>query len=322
MGLFSKGVCPVCCKETSLFSKSGIKYNNDYICMSCANKLSKFNINIFNVKNKSLEELQQAVYSAIAKSEQKRQCKIKKQLQRREQIEDQSTKKWLRNQEIKITSYAVSGDNPYKNAVPHNVYANTYTDRKQSQPVKDYIVFDTETTGLEPEIDKIIEISAIKYINNEKVDEFSSLVNPKCSFDPYITKLTGIKQSDLIGKPTIDKVLPKFYEFIENYTLVAHNAPYDIKMIACEAYRNHIHLCDNKVIDTVPLAKRIISRDKVENYKLETLKKYLGLEFKSHRALDDCETCARIYQLYLASKQKKKIIMIDEETGEVLEEIN
>lgn len=223
---------------------------------------------------------------------------------------------------IYVTSHSTNGINPYANAVPHNVYADAYTSRKQNIPVKDYVVFDTETTGLEPEIDNIIELSAIKYINNEKVDEFTCLINPKRKIEPYITNLTGISQEDLIDKPTIDKVLPEFYNFIENYTLVAHNAPFDIKMLACECYRNKIKLCDNKIIDTIPLAKRIISRDKVENYKLETLKKYLGLNFKSHRALDDCETCAKVYQLYLASTKKKKIIVLDEETGEILEEIN
>lgn len=237
--------------------------------------------------------------------------------------EDIQNRKWLEKKRgIKITSRSYSTPNPYANAVPYKEYQYAYSDRKAKSHPKDYVVFDTETTGLEPEIDKIIEISAIKYINNKKVDEFSCLVNPEMDFDPFITKLTGIKPSDLIDKPTIDQVILEFYNFIENYILVAHNAAFDIKMLACEAYRSNIPLCENKIIDTIPLVKRIIPKEKVENYKLETLKKYMGLNNKSHRALEDCETCAKLYQLYLASTQKKKIIMIDEETGEVLEEIS
>lgn len=208
------------------------------------------------------------------------------------------------------------------NVVPYEAYCDAYITRKQKGIPRDYVVFDTETTGLDLSTDNIIEISAIKYINNKKVDEFSCLVNPNRTLDTFITKLTGIKQSDLNDKPTIEKIIPDFFNFIEDLTLVAHNAPYDIKMLACECYRNNIKLCDNKIIDTVTLAKRIIPRERVNDYKLTTLKEYLGLNFKSHRALDDCETCARVYQLYLASTQKKKIVMLDEETGEILEELN
>ena len=72
-------------------------------------------------------------------------------------------------------------------------------------------MFDTETTVLEPEIGKIIEISAIKYINNEPVDTFTTLVNLQQKLDPFITNLTGIKIFDLIISPTINNVLPGFF---------------------------------------------------------------------------------------------------------------
>lgn len=196
---------------------------------------------------------------------------------------------------------------PHFIIIPEEIYANAYIDRKQNKIVSDYVVFDTETTGLNPEIDKIIELSAIKFINNEKVESFSMLVNPMQELEPYITELTGIKQSELYEKPTIQEALPLFFNFIENYTLVAHNAPFDIKMLACECYRNNINLCDNKIIDTLPLVKKVISKDEVDNYKLETLKNYLGINSNSHRALDDCETCAKIYQFYLSKNENKKI---------------
>lgn len=212
--------------------------------------------------------------------------------------------------------------NPYINEVPHYIYNDAYIIRKQNQLVKDYVIFDTETTGLEPSIDKIIEISAIKFVNNKRVEAFSMLINPKTKLDPFITKLTGITQNDLIGKPTIEQALPHFYDFIENYTLIAHNAPYDIKMLACEAYRSSIPLCSNKIIDTIPIAKKLIPKGKIENYKLETIKNYLGLNYNSHRALDDCESCAKIYQLYLSSLENKKIIIVDNDTGEILEQVN
>ncbi len=209
-----------------------------------------------------------------------------------------------------------------RNFVPEDVWYDSYTKRRTNKIVKDYVVFDTETTGLDPSCDKIIEISAIKFIDNKKVGTFSTLINPKEIINPFITQLTGIKQEDLKDKPTINEVIPQFFDFIEDLTLVAHNAPYDIKMLASECYRNKKELCDNKIIDTVTLAKRIIPRESIENYKLATLKEYLGLNYDSHRALDDCETCSKVYQLYLNSTQKKKIVIMDENTGEIIEELN
>lgn len=213
-------------------------------------------------------------------------------------------------------------ENPYINAVPHEVYCNAYIQRRSKTIPNDYVVFDTETTGLEPEINKIIEISAIKFKNNKKVDTFTTLVNPNMVIDKYITTLTGIKQSDLDYKPTIDVVLPEFFKFIEGYTLVAHNAQYDIKMLACECYRNRIRLCNNKIVDTLYLSKRMIPRERIENYKLSTLKDHFNLNYVSHRALADCEVCAYIYQLYLSKQQDRKVVIIDNNTGEILEEIN
>lgn len=231
---------------------------------------------------------------------------------------------WLKQQGFTITTHSVSGDNPYKNAVPKEVYQFAYSDKKSKTYPTDYVVFDTETTGLEPEIDKIIELSAIKYINNEPVDSISFLINPKQKLNPFITKLTGIKDKDLIEQPTIDEVLPNFFDFVEDYVLIAHNTPFDIKMIACECYRNNINMCDNRLIDTVPLAKRMIANDDIKDYKLGTLKDYFGINIQSHRALQDCEMCAIVYQQYLdfekIKSKRKRVIIVDEETGEVLQE--
>jgi DNA polymerase III epsilon subunit family exonuclease len=191
-----------------------------------------------------------------------------------------------------------------KDAVPLDAYLYSYRERMTDNVVKDYVVFDTETTGLEPRVDKIIEISAIKFIDNKEVDRFSMLVNPNKKIGQFITELTGIRQEDLDTQPTIEDVIPKFFEFIEDYTLIAHNAEYDIEMLASECYRSNIKLCDNKVIDTLELAKKIIPRNSIDNYKLKTLKEYLGLDNISHRALADCEVCSEVYKFYL-SKQNE-----------------
>ena len=68
---------------------------------------------------------------------------------------------------------------------------------KEKNLVDDYVVFDLETTGFDPKIAKIIEIGALKYKNNELVEELSILVNPGCSIPDVITMITGI-DDDLV----------------------------------------------------------------------------------------------------------------------------
>ena len=165
---------------------------------------------------------------------------------------------------------------------------------KEKEFVSDYVVFDLETTGLEANTDKIIEIGALKYKNNELVDEFSVLINPEIELPPVITRITGLSDEDLQDKYTIDIVLPEFLSFIEDYTLIAHNSEFDLGFIEENIKRLNLEMINNKNIDTIEIARKYIP--KAYNYKLETLKKYFHLEFGSHRSVDDCKTTNYVYQ--------------------------
>ena len=83
----------------------------------------------------------------------------------------------------------------------------------------DYVVFDIETSGLNPHKDKIIEIGAIKYINNKKVDEFSYLIDPEINLTNIITIVTGLTDEDLKGQKVVFKVngktVPIITEFVD-----------------------------------------------------------------------------------------------------------
>lgn len=180
-----------------------------------------------------------------------------------------------------------------------------YIEKKEELLPCDYIVFDTETTGLEPCSERIIEIGAIKYKNHIKIDEYNQLIYPEMRVSNFITNLTGITNRDLIEQPVFKDVYQEFLDFIEDLPLVAHNAPFDIKMMAAEFDRINIPLFRNLVINTVSLAKKAIPKGIVENHKLTTLKEYFGLEYNSHRAIDDCEVCATLYQYYCTKKEEK-----------------
>lgn len=169
--------------------------------------------------------------------------------------------------------------------------------------VSDYIVFDFETTGLSPLLNKIIEIGALKYKNNVLVDSFNKLVNPQCLIPNNITNLTGISNSDVADAKLINEILPEFIKFIDDYTLVAHNNSFDLKFLLENLYNQQIPCIKNRTIDTLALSKKFLPE--LENHKLETLKKYLNINCVSHRALSDCEVTNAVYQ-YCKEKDKNK----------------
>ena len=166
----------------------------------------------------------------------------------------------------------------------------------------DYVIFDLETTGLDPKTDKIIEIGACKYINNELVDEFSVLINPNISISDTITSITVITNDMVSNCETIDSVLPKFLDFIGNLPLLAHNNTFDLSFI--EENMNNLSLgkLSNQMVDTLLLSRKYLTH--MYNHKLETLKKYYNIKEVSHRAVGDCHTTNYVYQ---EIKKKAKV---------------
>ena len=187
-------------------------------------------------------------------------------------------------------------------SIANPLYVQSYTEKSISLYKKtkvkkfsdNYVVFDLETTGFDPNANEIIEIGAIKYNNNKEVDRFNYLVNPKVDIPKKITKLTGITNEDVSNCETIDIVFPKFMDFIGNDLLVAHNGSFDFSFIERTLNNLKINNFTNKNVDTLYLARDNIKDCK--DHKLETLKEYFNLEFNSHRALADCETTNYIYQ--------------------------
>ena len=174
----------------------------------------------------------------------------------------------------------------------YGVEAYMINDRKQivtgnieDRPVDDFVVFDLETTGLSPKNDKITEIGAVRIQNGEIVESFSQLVNPAMPIPELITKLTGITDDMVKDKPTIDKVLPDFLDFIKDSVLVAHNASFDMGFIR-EAYEGiDVHL-KNPVLDTLELSRAMFPT--MKSHKLNLMAKHLKVELKNHhRAVDD-----------------------------------
>ena len=162
-----------------------------------------------------------------------------------------------------------------------------------------FIVLDLETTGASPANGcAITEIGAIAVRGGEVLEEFSTFVNPQVALPEYIINLTGITDEMLIAAPLINEVFPDFIEFIdrhENVHLVAHNAPFDIGFLKAAASALSHDWPKYEVIDTVKLARRVIDRSEIQNYKLGTLSQFFNTKaLPNHRALDDVKTTVEV----------------------------
>ena len=95
---------------------------------------------------------------------------------------------------------------------------------------KRFIVLDTETTGLEVEQGhRIIEIGALLLEDRKKTDDhFHVYLNPERLIDEEAQKVHGISNKDLVDKPKFSDIADEFLEFINNSTLIIHNAPFDL----------------------------------------------------------------------------------------------
>lgn len=151
-----------------------------------------------------------------------------------------------------------------------------------------FVVVDLETTGGSPREHAITEIGAVKVRGGEVLGELATLVNPGRAIPPQITVLTGITTSMVIEAPPIEQVLPSFLEFAAGAVLVAHNAGFDVGFLRENAARMELAWPRPTVVDTVRLARRVVSRDEAPNHRLGNLARLFrsGTE-PNHRALQD-----------------------------------
>ena len=127
--------------------------------------------------------------------------------------------------------------------------------------LSDYIAFDFETTGLNPEDDRIIEIAAIKFVNGNLVDRFVKLINPGRPIDPFITDITGISDDMVRNKPIESDIVDEFLEFLTDLPLVAHNISFDKSFLdaLCERFKKPKKI--NPLFDTCLLYTSPSPRD-------------------------------------------------------------
>ncbi|GGI94546.1 DNA polymerase III PolC-type [Alicyclobacillus cellulosilyticus] len=181
--------------------------------------------------------------------------------------------------------------------------------RMADRPLDDeteYIVFDTETTGLNARDDTLIEIAAVKMRGREIVGTFATLIDPERPISAKISELTGITSDMVAGQPKLAEALARFREFAGDAVWVAHNAEFDVGFLSQCAERVGMDRFTNPVIDTLALARVLYPGEK--NYRLKTLTQKFDVELvHHHRALADAEATAKVFARMQADWQARGI---------------
>ena len=170
-----------------------------------------------------------------------------------------------------------------------------YKGKNLSEMPRDFVVIDIETTGLKPETNEIIEIGAIKVKDMKVIDTFQTLIKPTIQIPYFITNFTGISNGMVFRAPSVQEVLPKFYEFTGTDVIVGHNVNFDINFIYEAMMREFGIPLTNDFVDTLKIARKLLKA--IENHKLETLARYFNVDTSNnHRALKDCEMTLAVYK--------------------------
>lgn len=222
-------------------------------------------------------------------------------------------------QAFPIANHALPDDPDFK--IIYGVEAYLVDDLKdivensKNQSLQDtYVVFDIETTGFSPLVNKIIEIGAVKVEKGNITERFSTFVNPEVPIPFHIENLTGIKDDMVITAPVIVEVMPEFLAFCDGAVMVAHNADFDMSFIKYNCDRLSIPY-DFTIADTVAMARMLLPN--LNRFKLDTVARALNISLENHhRAVDDAACTAEIFEKFVKMLADRGINTLDELNAE------
>lgn len=205
----------------------------------------------------------------------------------------------------------ILSDKKHNRNLAIDVADKQYKNITKSTPVsklKDFVVFDTETTGIKVSGNDIIQLSAIKYRNFYPVQAFDTYVCPRNHIPKEASDVNGITDDMVKDAPKFYQIIDSFNEFIEDLPLVAHNAEFDVKHI----YANGLDsVADKTVYDTLALSRRIMKDE--YSYKLGNICESAGIYIaNAHNSLYDCYATGELFK-YLIGERKE--ISIDDLIG-------
>ena len=172
--------------------------------------------------------------------------------------------------------------------IDENLVVQSAVPRDVNEPI---VVLDFESTGLNTQTDRVIEIGAVRLVNGTVADSMSVLVNPKQPLKAKITEITGINDRMLADKETAETAIPALMDFIGDSPIAAHNANFDASLLKAELRRLGRSF-DGPVLDTLTLSRKLYPE--MKSHKLGSVCKQLGVSLKNaHRAVHDATATAQ-----------------------------
>ena len=156
-----------------------------------------------------------------------------------------------------------------------------------------FCAFDTETTGLNAQTDRVIEIGAVRFSSRGVLDRFDRLINPEIPLPAICAELSHITDDMVRSSPVARDVLPEFFRFAGAAMLVAHNAPFDVKFVNAESERAGLSPLSNQVVDTLSFSRAVLPKN--GHWSLQHLARQFCIPVHAaHRADDDARVCMEV----------------------------
>jgi DNA polymerase-3 subunit epsilon len=166
-----------------------------------------------------------------------------------------------------------------------------------------FVCLDCETTGLEPEKDRIIEVAAVIFRGDEILETYETLIDPEIVIPPESIEIHHITDEMTRGKPKIQEVLPSLLKMVGRHIIIGHGIPFDIAFLSNHAKRFSIpcSLSSNLFLDTLRLA-RLYGESPVNS--LEMLRQHFNIAAEgAHRAMNDVIVNIEVFK-FLTSNYK------------------
>ena len=156
------------------------------------------------------------------------------------------------------------------------------------------VVLDTETAALRG-APHLLEIGAVRIEQGEIQESFQSLVRPRVPIEEAATAIHGITEQEVLEAPAPEQVLASFLDWLGDDWTMAHNAPFDARVLGYEHARAGREASGAPMLDSLRLARRHVPDS--PDHKLETLCDHLGFEAGDHhRALSDAVFCWKVVE--------------------------
>jgi DNA polymerase-3 subunit epsilon len=179
------------------------------------------------------------------------------------------------------------------------------------------IVFDTETTGFNPEEGhRLVEIGAIETVDRIPTGKvYHVYINPEREIPEDAIKVHGITNEMVADKPVFADVVTEMLEFFGDSPLVAHNANFDMNFLNFQLQAENLAPLDNPVVDTLKIAKKKFPGQRVS---LDALCKKYEIDLsvrKYHGALLDAKLLGDVYLELTGGRQQSLSFSIADKQG-------